>query len=97
MLREIDEMDAEDLSLDGDAFHGVVDTRSNPNHDNHGRRAQGSSTGDILHAATRDASTKKWMINGIEAPPHVQKLGIPPAWSNVHLNVPNDASQHRRD
>lgn len=44
--------------------------------------------GQTLSFATRDPDTKKWMMgNGKPAPDHIQKLGIPPAWSNVHVNT----------
>lgn len=44
--------------------------------------------GEVLHAAIRDPKSKKWRLtNGKDAPDHIQKLGIPPAWKNVYVNL----------
>lgn len=40
--------------------------------------------GQTLVPAVRKG--KVWMTGGKPAPPHIQKLGIPPAWNSVHVN-----------
>jgi len=41
--------------------------------------------GEDLYSAKRNRS-KVWMVGGKRAPEHIQKLGIPPAWTNVEIN-----------
>lgn len=45
-----------------------------------------TKSGERLVAATR-GKDKKWRLaDGSDAPEHVQKLGIPPAWTDVYVN-----------
>lgn len=60
--------------------------------DSQGRFGSGSGSkvkttkGETLHGVTRSAD-KVWVdSDGHPAPEHIQKLGIPPAWKNVHVN-----------
>lgn len=45
-----------------------------------------SGGGEMLHSATRDKDGKWRTGDGKAAPEHIQKLGIPPAWTNVFVN-----------
>ena len=45
-----------------------------------------SSGGETLDSASRDKDGKWRMSDGTGAPEHIQKLGIPPAWTNVYIN-----------
>ncbi len=64
--------------------------------DKQGRFGKGSGVrtkgGEVLYQAQRD-KVGVWKDKaGTEAPEHVQKLGIPPAWKNVHVNPDPDGT-----
>ena len=45
-----------------------------------------TSTGEKLYSAVR-GEDKVWRVAGKEVPEHLRKLGIPPAWKNVAVNL----------
>lgn len=45
-----------------------------------------TKAGEVLQAATRVGKVWK-LANGKDAPEHIQKLGIPPAWNSVRINM----------
>lgn len=46
-----------------------------------------TKAGETLLPVTRGENKKWTMADGKEVPEHIQKLGIPPAWKDVHVNL----------
>jgi DNA topoisomerase-1 len=66
----------------------------NPNHDSLGRFTTGG--GETLYAAVRDEGGVWRGQNNTPLPSHVQKLGIPPAWTEVFANKDPDGDMMAR-
>ena len=63
---------------------GGVDSSCKPGGGGRGQKT--TKAGEVLHAASRGADKVWRTADGKSAPPHIQKLGIPPAWNDVSVN-----------